>query len=277
MIPITPIATRTRLESSARAQGARVRIRANGAAHREIGRAAHRSSLGCGSSRTALLERLFSNGFSRTVLLELLIDISRGPMHALSLTAIRSARSAPILRTATVAMLGLALAGCTNESARSPDEASVGKTSDTATTIGLGATRIRAAATAVNTGALQNPVLFVTQVPTPGADPFAGRMSTFANHLASVSSVPRGGDLMIRYPDGSVRNLTREAGYGMDGLQTAQAIAVREPTVHWDGRKAVFSMVVGAPPQQYAGTEHRWQLDEVTGLEQGGTAVVTKV
>ncbi|MBP6749382.1 MAG: hypothetical protein KA144_07065 [Xanthomonadaceae bacterium] len=198
-------------------------------------------------------------------------------MHALSVTAIRSARNAFILRTATVAMLGLALVGCTNESARSPADISIGKIDDTATTIGLGATRIRAAATAVNVGALQNPVLFVTQVPTPGADPFAGRMSTFANHLASVSSVPRGGDLMIRYPDGSVRNLTREAGYGMQGLQTAQAIAVREPTVHWDGKKAVFSMVVGAPPQQYAVTEHRWQLYEVTGLEQGGTAVVTKV
>lgn len=135
----------------------------------------------------------------------------------------------------------------------------------------------RASTKAVNGAPLQNPVLFVTQVPTPGSDPFASRMSTFANHLPGIGSVPRGGDLMIRYPDGSLRNLTREAGYGMDGQQGDNAIAVREPTVHWDGDKAIFSMVVGAPPRQYVDSTGKWQLYEVTGLAQGQTAVVTKV
>ncbi len=131
---------------------------------------------------------------------------------------------------------------------------------------------------AVATGALQSPVLFVTQVPTPGTDPFASRMSTFANHLPGISSVPRGGDLMIRYPDGSVRNLTREAGFGMDGQQGENAIAVREPTVHWDGDKAIFSMVIGAPVRQYdTGSNGKWQLYEITGLAQGRTAVITRV
>src|SRR5690606_26219223 len=128
--------------------------------------------------------------------------------------------------------------------------------------------------------AVQNPILFVTQVPIRGngsADPFASRMSTFANHLPDINAVPRGGDLMIRYPDGTLRNLTREAGYGMDGLQGANAIAVREPTVHWSGTRAIFSMVIGAPTQRYGSTSGKWQLYEVTGLGQNQTAAITRV
>ena len=82
-------------------------------------------------------------------------------------------------------------------------------------------------------GILPGTIMFVTQVPT--MNDFASRASTFGNHRASMDSVVRGGDLMIRYPDGVVRNLTREAGFGMDGMQLANAIAVREPTVHWSG------------------------------------------
>ncbi|WP_027072159.1 hypothetical protein [Luteimonas sp. J29] len=123
---------------------------------------------------------------------------------------------------------------------------------------------------------VQNPILFVTQVPLAG-DPFSSRISTFANHLPEVDLAPRGGDLMIRYPDGTLRNLTREAGYGMDGQQTANAIAVREPTVHWSGTKAVFSMVVGAPTSVYGTDNSKWQLYEVTGLGKGETARITKV
>lgn len=129
---------------------------------------------------------------------------------------------------------------------------------------------------AVNATAIQNPILFVTQVPTAG-DPFASRMSTFANHLPSMNSVPRGGDLMIRYADGSLRNLTREAGFGMEGLQAANAIAVREPSVHWDGDKAIFSMLVGGPPARYEHPTVKWQLYEITGLAKGQAAVITKV
>lgn len=134
----------------------------------------------------------------------------------------------------------------------------------------------RVMAAAVPTTAVPNPILFVTQVPMAG-DPFASRMSTFANHLPSMLALPRGGDLMIRYPDGTLRNLTREAGFGMDGQQGANAIAVREPAVHWNGTKAIFSMVVGGPPQRYVHPTAKWQLYEITGLGQGQTAVITKV
>ena len=123
--------------------------------------------------------------------------------------------------------------------------------------------------------ALSNPILFVTQVPTL-AD-FAARGSTFANHGSTPQEVARGGDLMIRYPNGTLRNLTQEAGFGMNGLQGANSIAVREPTVHWDGNKAVFSMLVGAPAVQYSQAEFYWQLYEVSGIGQGQTVSITKV
>ncbi|HEX2569127.1 MAG TPA: hypothetical protein VH877_06160 [Polyangia bacterium] len=117
-------------------------------------------------------------------------------------------------------------------------------------------------------------ILFVTQVPHDG---FGTIASTFGNHQASLAAVARGGDLMIRYSDGTLRNLTREAGYGMTGLQGERAIAVREPSVHWDGQRAVFSMAVGAPSRQYQVQEYRWQLYEVSGLGRGETATITKV
>ncbi|MBK9656256.1 MAG: PD40 domain-containing protein [Rhodanobacteraceae bacterium] len=120
-----------------------------------------------------------------------------------------------------------------------------------------------------------NPILFVTQVPVP-VD-FAAVGSTFANHIANMNSVYRGGDLWIRYPNGTLRNLTAEAGFGMNGFQGANAIAVRDPHVHWNGTKAVFSMVVGAPPQQFQVLSFRWQLYEVSGLGQGQQVSITLV
>ncbi len=119
------------------------------------------------------------------------------------------------------------------------------------------------------------PILFVTQVPTP-AD-FATIGSVFANHKGAVSDAPRGGDLWIRYPGGTLKNLTAAAGYGMPGLQGAGGIAVREPSVHWDGTKAVFSMVVGSPTNQYQVATYYWQLYEVVGLGENQTPVITKV
>lgn len=102
------------------------------------------------------------------------------------------------------------------------------------------------------------PILFVTQAPVPADS--AARLSAFANHLTGMAQAPRGGDLMLRYPDGRLRNLTREAGYGLDGAQGANAIAVREPAVDWSGRKALFSMLVGT------GRTAFWQLYEARGL-----------
>lgn len=111
---------------------------------------------------------------------------------------------------------------------------------------------------------LNHPILFVTQVPHP-VD-FNSRMATFGNHLAHPDAVPRGGDLIIRFPDGSLRNLTKEAGYGNEGFQGSRAIAVREPSVHWNGKKALFSMVIGAPTAQNQVGEYYWQIFEITGL-----------
>src|SRR5262245_7205588 len=108
-----------------------------------------------------------------------------------------------------------------------------------------------------------NPILFVTQVPVGG---FTTATSTFGNHLASVDSAPRGGDLVIRYTDGSLRFLTQEAGFGNAGMQGINSIAVREPCVHWNGQKALFSMIVGAPSAQYQYNTYYWQIYEVTGL-----------
>ncbi len=119
------------------------------------------------------------------------------------------------------------------------------------------------------------PILFVVQVPVSQDD--ASRLSAFANHLTSPAQVPRGGDLMLRYPDGHLRNLTREAGFGQDGVQGTRAIAVREPSMHWSGAKAVFSMLVGTPTKQEPKLRSVWQLYEVTGLARGQTAAVTKV
>jgi hypothetical protein len=120
------------------------------------------------------------------------------------------------------------------------------------------------------------PLLFVTQVPI--ASDFATIASTFGNHKADMASVGRGGDLWIRYPDGRLKNLTRAAGLGLDGKQEGDnAIAVRDPSVHWDGRKALFAMVKGAPTRQFESQAYVWQIYEVTGLGADETPVVTKV
>jgi hypothetical protein len=122
-----------------------------------------------------------------------------------------------------------------------------------------------------------NPILFVTQVPIPGD--FASIASTFGNHSPALESCGRGGDLYIRYADGTVKNLTRAGGYGRWGAQFTNGIAVRQPCVHWSGKKAVFSMVVGAPRYQfdYATTSY-WQLYEITNFtDPNSVPVITKV
>ena len=55
------------------------------------------------------------------------------------------------------------------------------------------------------------------------------------------------------------------------------AIAVRDPAVHWDGQKALFSMVIGAPAAQYdySGVYY-WQIYEITGLGPDDTPVITQ-
>ncbi|HTI70661.1 MAG TPA: hypothetical protein VMF06_11890 [Candidatus Limnocylindria bacterium] len=127
----------------------------------------------------------------------------------------------------------------------------------------------------VEAATLPNPILFVTQVPVPGDFTTVG--AVFGNHKADLESVSRGGDLWIRYPDETLRNLTKEAGFGQTGLQGTNAIAVREPSVHWSGKKALFSMVIGAPKKQYEVSTFYWQIYEITGLGKGEKAVITKL
>ena len=125
---------------------------------------------------------------------------------------------------------------------------------------------------------ITTPVLFVTQVPIP--DDFTTIGAVFGNHRADMQSVGRGGDLWIRYADGTLKNLTQAAGFGStnaNGFQGANAIAVRDPAVHWDGNKALFSMVVGAPARQYDYSEFHWQIYEIRGLGKNATPVISKV
>jgi len=120
-----------------------------------------------------------------------------------------------------------------------------------------------------------NPIVFVTMVPNPSD--FGTLAATFANHVANPNTAYRGGDLWIRYADGTLKNLTQAAGYGVTGMQGATGIAVRDPAAHWDGSKIIFSMVVGAPTAQYQVGTFRWQLYEITGLGSSDTPVITKV
>jgi hypothetical protein len=122
---------------------------------------------------------------------------------------------------------------------------------------------------------LPNPILFVTQVPSPFDT--STITSVFANHLGSTKACGRGGDLYIMYTDGSLKNLTAAAGYGNSGLQGTNGIAVREPSMHWSGTKALFSMVVGSPASQSDPTQFYWQIYEVSGLGSAQTPVIVHV
>jgi hypothetical protein len=122
---------------------------------------------------------------------------------------------------------------------------------------------------------LPNPILFVTQVPFPYDTTTI--TNVFANHLPTTKSAPRGGDLCILYPDGSLKNLTFLAGYGKSGSQDTNGIAVREPSMHWSGMKALFSMVVGSPTSQNDSTPFYWQIYEIAGLGENESPVITKV
>lgn len=122
---------------------------------------------------------------------------------------------------------------------------------------------------------LPNPILFVSQMPI--AADFATIGSVFANHRPGLQAVGRGGDLYIRYGDGTLRNLTAEAGYGDIGFQGANSIAVRDPAVHWSGTRALFSMVVGAPEEQFEVNDYYWQLYEVSGFGLGQTVSIALV
>ena len=121
--------------------------------------------------------------------------------------------------------------------------------------------------------ALPHPILFVTQVPLPdernansASNVAVSVVSPLGNHLADTLHAARGGDLWMRYTNGALLNLTRKFGLGTNGPQHGIGIAVRDPLVHWDGNRALFSMVVGAPVSVADTTAFYWQLYEITNL-----------
>ncbi|MEW9503650.1 hypothetical protein, partial [Jeotgalibacillus marinus] len=73
-----------------------------------------------------------------------------------------------------------------------------------------------------------------------------------------------GGDIWIRYQDGTLRNLTLAAGFSSSGMLGANATAVRDPSPSWDASKIVFSALVGAPTKRYEVKTFYWQLYEMT-------------
>ena len=106
----------------------------------------------------------------------------------------------------------------------------------------------------------EDPIVFVTSVPLVSDN---GPLSAFSNHATSILDSIPGGDLYIRYPNGDLRNLTAEAGWGISSgeLQAgSRAIAVRQPFVHWGGNKVLFSMLVGGPVARFDRVyERKWQ------------------
>ncbi|MDX2033692.1 MAG: hypothetical protein SF339_23650 [Blastocatellia bacterium] len=114
-------------------------------------------------------------------------------------------------------------------------------------------------------------IMFVTQLPM--GDDFATSTGTFGNHNPATGSTPRGGDLHIRYSDGTVRALTAEAGYG---LKTGEEITVRDPSVHWSGTKALFSMVIGGTKKDDYSPVF-WQIYEVSGFGKGETVNIRRL
>ena len=130
-----------------------------------------------------------------------------------------------------------------------------------------------------------NPILFVTQVPQPTeindntvSNVFLGVGAGFGNHLGATLYAPRGGDLWLAKPNGSfanitLTNLTRGLGFGLAGAQHTNGIAVRQPCVNWDGKRALFSMVAGAPRNAGDTNTFFWRIYELTGLPDGPYAI----
>ncbi|MEQ9266002.1 MAG: T9SS type A sorting domain-containing protein [Balneolaceae bacterium] len=132
---------------------------------------------------------------------------------------------------------------------------------------------------------LENPILFAL-VPPPmfTNSTYGHQLETFGNHLTNMRVAPRGGDLAMMDVYGNVRLLTEEAGFGLPSgeVQKENAIAVRQPTIHWDANKAVFSMIIGGPIKAYDITyvQNKWQMYEITNLDQvllGDTAIIEKI
>jgi len=120
---------------------------------------------------------------------------------------------------------------------------------------------------------LPNSIVFVTQPPIPRelnsspSNTFLSVVTIFGNQLADPGHAARGGDLWLMTTSGGLVNLTRRAGLGANGVQHGVGIDVRDPAIHWSGKKVLFSMVVGAPTNAADTTPFYWQLYELTNLD----------
>jgi hypothetical protein len=122
-----------------------------------------------------------------------------------------------------------------------------------------------------NNTTLTHPILFSLVVPPLINNNFGHQLETFTNHETGMQvQAPRGGDLCMIDAKGDLRYLTKEAGFGIatGQIQAENAIAVRQPYVHWTGTKALFSMVVGGPIEAFDQSyrENKWQIYEITNL-----------
>jgi hypothetical protein len=127
---------------------------------------------------------------------------------------------------------------------------------------------------AVGALTLTNPIVFVTQPPIPRelnssvSNTFLSVLTVFGNHLADTAHAARGGDLWLMTTNQGLVNLTRKGGFGTNGIQHGVGIGVRDPAIHWNGTKVLFSMVVGSPTSAADNTQYFWQLYEITNLDQ---------
>ncbi|HEX4342311.1 MAG TPA: hypothetical protein VH255_02915 [Verrucomicrobiae bacterium] len=120
---------------------------------------------------------------------------------------------------------------------------------------------------------LTNPIVFVTQPPIPRelngtiSNTFLSVVTIFGNQRADTAHASRGGDLWLLTTNLATVNLTHRAGFGTNGIQHGVGIDVRDPAINWDGKKVLFSMVVGAPTNSIDPTIFFWQLYELTNLD----------
>lgn len=143
-------------------------------------------------------------------------------------------------------------------------------------------TSYKASTVKEQTNPLANPILFSLVVPpifTSGS--FGHQLETFGNHLTGIDVAPRGGDICLMAVDGTVRLLTKEAGFGVESgeIQAENGIAVRQPSVHWTGTKALFSMVIGGPTEAFDQDyrSNRWQIYEITNLAEVVNGMVPEI
>ena len=132
---------------------------------------------------------------------------------------------------------------------------------------------LAAASTALLAGNPANPILFVTQVPIPEevntrdlTQSFMSTVSPFGNHLADTTHAGRGGSLLVRFNNAQVVDLLAAADWSAipGGKPAADAMAVRNPSVHWSAGKAIFSMTTGKPSGPADATGYLFQLYEIT-------------